>query len=193
MNDLPMPNKKKDISAFFNRRWLEITDVIDYDPEWEILESAPLQKIRTQRGEIPCGFHNAYKDPVLNQLSIGQVVKSMDDHGRRFIFVMTRLGLVMAYVSSIKPNGDSVTVKSFSAVVSAGFVSNPTFYPRYASELAEIIGSPLTIGIKRGTQVQDPRIFRNIGQWMEGSLRMLTDPSYRPRNVKRASEDGSEW
>lgn len=179
--------RQNKLLAFFNQRWDEISYAMDYDSNWESPESEPLTKVRHARGEIGYNFRGIHQDPLFAKVMPGVTVKSMDDHGRKMIMVETTLGVVMAYVSSIDPRGSIIVIKRPLVMVNAGFGDAITSYPRIPSDLAEIIGSPF------GIAERDPRIFRNIGEWMLGTAKMLQDPSYRPRNVKRIKADGSEW
>ena len=169
--------KKKEIvemaRQFFFRRWDEIKEVVEYDYNWHSpLSRRGAEKAR-RKGLLPYAFAGMRDDPQFKHLPFGTVVKTMDDGGRKFIIVITRLGLWVFYVVSIDIN--ERRLGDYRSKELRDFQRGPVTYTRL--DLATYIGSP------NGTSFMSKVVARNIGERLEVIKKMLEDPYYRPNNV----------
>jgi hypothetical protein len=156
---------------FFRRRWDEIDTVIDYNSDWE----QPFMQKETLLGAMLAG-HIEYslmemlKDEQALSLKPGQTAKLMDDLGRKFIIISTRLGPWLFFVVSKNVNegklGDLRTKRL------KQYQLSEIKYTR--SELALYLGSPN--GLYDGNRT----VARNVGERMELIFEMMQDPTKEP-------------
>lgn len=90
MNKARRAQNEKEITDFFNRRWSEITDTLEYNHEWE-------RKSRNPATPNATVLDDAILHPDFLNLKPGRVVRSMDDNGRRLIVTGTRLGPLIVW------------------------------------------------------------------------------------------------
>lgn len=162
----------EDVDKFFIKRWNEIEDVVDYNPDWERkirpLKSVHLRVVRTGKviPRTPPEFETSLDDvvdrPDAPAVGFGRVVKTMDDHGRRVIFVGTRLGLAVVYEHG------GVRAKYSKRLEETNLV--PFWYiTSDVLKLANLIGGTLPDG--------DGFIqFSNLGLSFETAYRLMNEP-----------------
>ena len=94
----PLPSHLRMI-AFFNSRWNEITKVIDYNDSWEktIPPHAEAKKYPSMRQYSYTSLGQAIKYSDVKALLPREEAKTMDDHGRKVIFIGTMLGTVVVF------------------------------------------------------------------------------------------------
>jgi hypothetical protein len=170
--------------AFFCQRWDEISDVVEYESCWEkpIDPNRIVKKSINSEGVvrdlpelIPYSLDNIHMDETLQKLAVGSAVKSMDDHGRKIIVVVTRLGLVVVHMVSPSPKGIEIAANASNRLKWSGVL------PQLVSsfKLAELIGSP------KGVQGNKHQVYRNLGESLELTAKILTDPNYNPGHSVR--------
>jgi hypothetical protein len=166
--------RQRAIHKFFTERWNEITDVLDYDPHWEKPYSPKIVMSADKYNDINYSMAGIHDDQALKDFAIGRVAKTMDDLGRKFIFVGTRLGLAVMYVVSKDPRGNHIACSFNKAIFTSGL--RPPMWS--FSDFARIIGNPNgTVKSPTGT------VYRNMGEWMELTMKMLNDSAYRPSGI----------
>lgn len=163
-----------EIRRFFDRRWGETKTTIHYDPRWERpIRRRPFE-IADVTNEISYCITGIHDDPELTTIATGDVVRAQDKIGRKFLIVATRLGLVAMYCCSKDLRGNRLMTTFDQRITNAGL--RPHIWS--IEDHAAVIGSPH--GIYRDNDV----VYRNIGQWMELSMRSLMNPSAHIENVK---------
>lgn len=166
--------REETLFGFFSKRWNEIEQVVEYDHTWEIPLSPQVDELAKANGDIGYNLRGIHTDPAMQALPIGQPVKTIDDYGRKIIIVNTRLGTMLVYIVSADLRGKHIALSASNPITASGL------RPAIGSlvDLAAILGSP------NGISDVDKRVYRNIGEWMELTAKMLNDPTYRPRSIK---------
>lgn len=169
-NDKRKEERVRLTRQFFFRRWDEIIDVVDYDYNWQVPLLPRRAEKQRRKGMIDYSFDGIHQDPQFNNMPFGKIVKTMDDHGRKIIIVVTRLGLWLFYVGSIDVKKECLGSNRSRALHQ--FQPSPVTYTRL--DLATYIGSP------NGLSIMSKVVARNIGERIEILRDMMNDPTFRP-------------
>lgn len=165
------------VDAFFHRRWNEVKEYIDYNPDWE-RPKAPLNVVSLkvdQRGlvskreipEHPTSLDGAVYHPDVVGLEPGKVVRTMDDHGRRLLFVGTRLGPALVY-----DNGGARVV--YHKRLGSTQLMPVVFITSSEIAIANVLGGNVFDHSGNGI------MYSNIGEKLEITYRLMTEPDFNP-------------
>ncbi len=168
MKKLSFEEIKQRMAEFFYRRWDEIQMVIDYDSSWEQTFSPTHVAMLRKYNRIDYSMSGLIDFDSVGGMKVGEVAKSMDDYGRKFIIIQTRLGIVVVFVTSKDIKDGDIDFTRAPRLR----VAYPNVILKSPEDIAMLIGSP------NGISKDNKLVVRNIGEWIEVQTQMLLNQDF---------------